>query len=129
MKQGKPEHLWEEIKNRVPGAASIDQRNIWITYGKEIWSESPIPPEILEHELIHVRQQTVDMDKDVWWNNWLNDLEFRYKVELEGYRRQVEVVESQGKNIDKYKKQIALILCGPIYGNIKSFSDVMVDLK
>jgi hypothetical protein len=127
---GKPQ-VWELIKRAVPGATSIDNKRIWITTGNKIWYEDPIPNEIHEHELIHVRQQTIDMTQDEWWSKWLSDYSFRYKVELEGYRKQIEVVARTCKDRNKmfrYKNGIADILSGPIYGNIKKKSEVLKDL-
>lgn len=130
LKQGKPA-IWEKVVAQIPAVEKFRER-IWMTYGKEIWSESLIPQEILEHELIHVRQQTKDMDKDEWWDKWLNDLEFRYKMELEGYKRQIEYVSTKVKDRNKmfqYKVDIAKILSGRLYGNIKSYSQAMHDLS
>lgn len=130
LKQGKPP-VWDKVLAQIPSVAKHRDR-IWMTYGKEIYSESPIPQEILAHELKHVRQQTKDMDKDVWWDKWLNDLEFRYAQELEGYREQYRYVAERVKDRNKlfyYKRDLALILSGRLYGNIKSYNQVMKDLS
>ena len=127
---GKPP-VWDAIQEKV-GNLEKDRENIWCTYGTEIWCESPIPEEILEHEKVHVWQQTIRMSKEEWWDKWLNDLEFRYEQELEGYRTQVAVVKERTKDRNRvfsYKVAIAKVLSGPMYGSIMSFNRVLRDLK
>lgn len=129
--KGKPP-VWEQIKKNIPGATSVDSERIWITVGHCIYAESLMPREILEHELIHVRQQTKDMSADEWWDQWLNNEEFRYVQELEGYRRQIEMKNRELKDRNKmykYKRDIAEILSGEIYGYVRTFNEVMKDLS
>lgn len=127
---GKPP-VWEDIKRVVPGAKRIDASRVYITCGTKIYAETDIPKEVLEHEKIHVHQQVAFGEK-LWWEKWLSDVNFRYEQELQGYRRQIEVLSASTANravLFDYKKKIALILSGDAYGHIVTFNKAIQDLQ
>lgn len=60
-----------------------------ITYGDTIYCKDDLRDDIIAHEAVHIRQQTVDMDKDVWWDRFFADPVFRLEQEVEAYRAQI----------------------------------------
>lgn len=97
-------------------------RGIIFTYGDTIYNPSKIdiPPDLMVHEEVHMRQQKNDPDK--WWNQYLSDPDFRFKQELEAYRAQYKFAkEFYGrKQLRSLLDHIANTLSGPIYGNLGS---------
>ena len=73
---------FQEIKAVLP--ASED--NIF-TYGSTLYVPSgrEVPPDILEHEKVHSKQQK---NPAVWWDKYLKDLAFRLEEELVAYKAQ-----------------------------------------
>lgn len=58
---------------------------IFVTYGAEIYCfDREIPDEFLIHEMVHVAQQRL-MDKDEYVQRFINDLDFRKRVEKEAF--------------------------------------------
>lgn len=51
--------------------------------------------DLLEHELVHIRQQTnYPGGAKAWWDRYFEDEDFRLKQELEAYRHQYKYVVS-----------------------------------
>lgn len=129
--QGKPD-IWPRIQDAIPSVKEMDSTRIAITCGDEIYYEGVIPKDLLEHELIHVRQQTEDMPKSKWWDEYLSNPEFRYKQELEAYRRQLEflggIIKDRNR-LHQIRVQIAQILSGDLYGNVRKYSQAYGDLR
>lgn len=58
---------------------------VYVTYGAEIYCfNNEIADEFLVHEAVHVAQQRL-MDKDEYVDKYINDLDFRTKVEKEAF--------------------------------------------
>jgi len=67
-------------------------KGITITYGDTVYSNRPISEDLKVHEEVHVQQQII-MGKDIWWNKYLTDKEFRLSQEVEAYRRQIGYIK------------------------------------
>ncbi len=63
-------------------------RGVVITYGDTVFSKNPISDDLIAHESVHVRQQT-DMGKDIWWDRYFVDADFRLSQEVEAYKVQI----------------------------------------
>lgn len=74
-------------------------KGVTVTYGKTIYSKDPIPLDLLAHELVHVRQQSV-IGAKIWWWQYRNSKVFRLNQEIPAYRAQYDYVKKH------YKKQL-----------------------
>ena len=74
-------------------------KGVTVTYGKTIHSKDPIPLDLLEHELVHVRQQSA-MGAKMWWDAYMELKTFRKDQEIQAYRAQYDYVKKH------YKKQL-----------------------
>lgn len=114
---------------------SIIPRNVYYTYGDTIYNPDKldIPPEIIAHEEVHMRQQNYNNeDASLWWGKYLREPEFRLNQEARGYGRQYEVICDIIKDRNqrnKYLFQLATSLSGPLYNNIIRHSEAMKLIK
>ncbi len=65
-------------------------KGITITYGDSVHCKFDISQvaDLLVHERVHIRQQT-EMGKDIWWERYFTDKEFRLSQEIEAYKAQI----------------------------------------
>lgn len=90
-------------------------------------------PDLLEHEKVHVKQQAqYDGSWQDWWDQYLEDPEFRIKQEVEAYRRQYEYLQEHMNDRNKRFSilvQLAQALSGPMYGEVIGMQDAMNAIK
>lgn len=101
------------------------------TYGDEIYCKFEIPADYLIHEMVHVKQQ-IEMGKDLWWDRYFTDDEFRFQQEVMAYSEQYKWVSKRIKSREQIfnkLKQSALQLSSPLYGNLVSFTTAMKVIK
>lgn len=102
-------------------------KGVVFTFGDTIHCKWPIPPDVLAHELVHVKQQT-EQSKDYWWFKYFTDAEFRLEQELEAYRAQYQwiVKHVKDRNIRaKYLTHYAQCLSGEMYGKMLLQTDAI----
>jgi hypothetical protein len=58
------------------------------TYGDTVYSKGIIPKDLEAHEGTHIKQQA-EMGKDVWWERYFVDKDFRLSQEIEAYKNQI----------------------------------------
>jgi len=119
--------IWDKLKEVFPNA---DEDKVAVTYGDKIYCKDDMTEDLLAHELVHVKQQT-EMGRDIWWDRYLNDPQFVYEMELEAYRKQLQVLKKKYKDRNKQyrlKLAIAQILSGPLYNKIKTKYTALTDL-
>lgn len=68
-------------------------RGIVITYGDTVYCKFDLTDDLIVHEATHVKQQT-EMDKDLWWDRYVTDKEFRLSQELEAYLNQLYFINN-----------------------------------
>lgn len=96
--------------------------------GKEIFAYShriynpsgqKIPKSLIEHEMVHFRQQDA-IGVDYWWDKYLIDPEFRLAQETEAHVREYRIarVGIPREDASYVRNQIANRLCSSLYGNM-----------
>lgn len=80
-----PAHIYDRCVKEF--GVSWD-KGIVFTYGDTVHSKYPIGADLEAHEATHIRQQAA-MGKDIWWERYFTDKEFRLSQELEAYRNQL----------------------------------------
>lgn len=109
------------------------------TYGNTIYNpfNCPLTPELIRHEETHMLQQQGSSEvAKIWWQNFLQDPQFRIEQEAEAYGAQYKLHCQMEKNKRKqymYLARLADMLAGPMYGysvpyleaaqKIKEFAD------
>jgi len=100
--------------------------DVVVTVGNKIHTKYALTADLLEHELVHVKQQTAyEGGSDAWWQRYLVDEKFRLSQEIEAYRVQYNFLRGTMKDRNKLAVQahrIAATLSGPMYGNCISFA-------
>ena len=109
--------LLERYKARFKG---ITGHTIF-AYSPDIYTDYKLTSDLLIHENVHLKQQE-EMGLDNWVEKFLNDDEFRLKVELEAYRKQLQSILDSGKR-HKMTLICAEHLSSDMYGNIISLSE------
>lgn len=79
--------IFEECKKRF----GISWDSVIITYGDTIYSKERPIDNLIVHEKVHIEQQT-KLEKDIWWDRYFNDKDFRLSQELEAYKAQVKFI-------------------------------------
>ena len=93
------------------------------TYGDKIYNPGnwPLQPDIIAHELVHVRQQ--GGAPNIWWEKYLENPAWRLKQELEAYREQWKFIQkTKERNKSMLLIQFAQTLSSEIYGNLIDYA-------
>ena len=108
---------WREDKD-----GPWEQSDTCVTIGSVIHSNHhPLPPDVFEHEKVHVRQQLEYPDGiDAFIEKYETDQQFRYEMELEAYVVQLAWLEknviTSPKMFRKVLTKLARDFSGPMYG-------------
>lgn len=111
---------WEILEKKF----KVKWENVVVTYGDCVYSAKQIPPDLVVHESVHVRQQG-DNPKE-WWDKYLKDKEFRLNQELEAYKEQTIYIRKKVKDRNlQYRciHKLASDLSGEMYGKCISFHE------
>lgn len=104
----------------------IDSNTVF-ALGGSIYTNHPLTPDLLVHELVHLRQQEV-MGVKEWLYDFLYVPQKRLNIELEAYREQLKSIKDRNKRA-KVHSISAKQLSSALYGNIISKSDAYEALK
>lgn len=104
---------------------AVDQFTIF-AYDKYIYTNYKLTSDLLIHENVHLKQQE-EIGLDAWVEGFLNDPEFRLKVELEAYKAQINSILDSAKR-SKLRLQCAENLSSELYGSIISLSEAFDSL-
>lgn len=98
------------------------------TYGEVCYTNYfPLSPDLVIHERHHTKQQNA-IGKDLWWDKFFIDPEFRLQQELECYRKQIASIKDRNERFRLHLFCID-ILSGPMYGNCVSKEELVLLLK
>lgn len=101
--------------------------NTIFAYDHDIYTNNPLPPDLIIHEETHHKQQ----DKyglDTWVTYYLTDTEFRLKMEVEAYRKQLESIKDREQRFH-LRMECIKHLTSSLYGNIISKEEALKLLK
>lgn len=106
-------------------------KGIIITFGDTVYCKFPLLPDKEAHEMVHVQQQS-KMDKDLWWDKYLNDPTFRLSQEVEAYQAEADFVKKHVKDrnqifylIDQMRDDLS----SSIYGFICTYQEAKKLIK
>lgn len=87
-------------------------------YNGDIYCNYPLPPDLIIHEETHLKQQE-KYGLDTWVDYYLKDDDFRLKMELEAYRKQLASIKD--RELRFHVKQDCIdSLTSSLYGNLLS---------
>lgn len=89
-----------------------------------------IAVQLIEHEKVHREQQGKDIEG--WWDLYLDSSEFRLSQEMQAHQREYRVyclMNKRSKDRAKYLDMIAARLASPMYGDIISKQQAMLEIK
>lgn len=81
-----------------------------------IYTNYDLPEDIIIHEQTHFKQQK-EYGLQTWLKRYLNEKEFRLKMETEAYKNQLKSIEDKGLQ-EAVKKDCIASLCSGLYGKI-----------
>jgi len=84
-------------------------------YGDKLYNPSgiEIPADIWHHEEVHVQQQSEFTSPSIWWENWINNKEFRLSQEVQAFAHQLAFVKkfysrkAADEALDEFSNQLA----------------------
>ena len=115
--RGKP-FFWPILKVRFKPKSPQD---VIIAFAGRIYTEVPLSPPMVQHEVTHLRQQGSIIGSIRWWIRYLASSKFRFEQEAAAYRVQYQMFAEVVKDRNKraiYAMDCAEKLSGPLYGDI-----------
>lgn len=116
---------FDRILTVLPGA---EHPGVIFAYAPDIYVPSgiPLPPELVAHEEVHIKQQVDVGGPEAWWDRYLVDPKFRLEQEVPAhvaeYRHIIKDVSDREVRSRKLHR-VALKLCAPLYGYNLTYSD------
>ena len=87
-----------------------------IAYDGNIYSNKPLHPDVLVHEMEHLRQQK-EHGLLNFTDKYLNNKEFRMEMERLAYKKQLESIKDEGLR-EAVRKDVIIGLCSGLYGKM-----------
>lgn len=104
----------------------VTDRTIF-AYDDTIYTNYKLPPDLIVHEETHLKQQK-KYGLDKWVTNYFIDLDFRLKMEVEAYKRQLESIKDRNRRF-LVRLESAENLSSSLYGNIINLEEAKKLLK
>lgn len=114
--------------NEVFNITDTWEKGLVITYDGVIhykFDSEVIPPQVLVHELVHVKQQA-GIEPMEYVERFINDMAFRRKNEVEAFRAEAKWVRDNIKNDQLRRKLIDAIwrrISGPTYAGMITYQE------
>ena len=129
------------VLNSKPAIFDRCEKEFGISWENTIFAVDPFihskfapTDDIIEHELVHIKQQR-GVGKggvDHWWNLYFSDSNFRLQNELEAYKHQYNFLK---RTIPLHREELfrkvhfwASNLSGKTYGNLISLQDAIKEI-
>ena len=95
--------------------------------GLSIYTNNPLTPDLLVHEIEHLKQQDKIGVKE-WVYDFLEYPQKRLEFEVQAYKAQLRSIKDRNHR-DKVRRASALNLSSALYGNIISYEDAFKKIK
>ena len=120
-------HSKPPIFDRCEKEFGISWDNTIFAYKPHIHSKFALTDDIIEHELVHIQQQTMGAEK--WWQIYFDDPPQRLAWELEAYKVQYQLLKRRNtlnkqQLFDKVQFW-ASNLSGETYGHVISLQEAI----
>jgi hypothetical protein len=118
------------IFDRCEKEFGISWDNTIFAYSPNIHSKFALTDDLIEHELVHIQQQSIGVEK--WWQIYFDDPPQRLAWELEAYRVQYQFLKRKNTiNKSELFKRVefwASNLSGKSYGYLISLQDAIKEI-
>ena len=98
---------------------AINENTIF-AYDSVIYTNYDLPEHLIIHEQTHLKQQE-RYGLANWVNAYLEDSEFRLKMEIEAYRKQLASVKDRNER-NNFKIKCCQDLSSALYGNLLTYN-------
>lgn len=115
--------LMEEYKQQ---GFTIDENTIF-ALGEDIYTNKELTPDLLVHEIQHLKQQQRDGTKE-WLYDYLYVPKKRLEYEIDAYRAQLRSIKDRNHK-NKIRLLSARTLSSSLYGNIITYEEALAKLK
>jgi len=105
---------------------AVTDRTIF-AWDDSIYCNYNLSPDLIIHEQTHLKQQK-KYGLDVWLERYIDDEEFRLKMELQAYRKQLMSIKDREKR-NRVRMQVSSDLSSDLYNNIISYEEAFIKLK
>ena len=124
-------HSKPDIFERCEKEFGVVWENTIFANDPHIHTKHELTDDIIEHELIHIRQQRDSGGKDKWWEVYFNDPNQRLIWEMEAYKYQYNFLKDK---IERGKLASlayfwALNLSGKAYGFLLNTDEALKQIK
>lgn len=131
--KNKTESIYLPVKDfpyleRYKNQFTIEESEVAFPYKGKIYSNKELPSELLQHEKVHFRQQE-EIGDDEWEEKYLRDANFRVKMEIEAYKKQLTFYTENKDIFEAGRMSMAKVLSSPMYGNILTYQEAYHLLK
>lgn len=111
---------------------NLEEHKPIFTYGDNIFNpfKVNITPDLEAHEAVHIKQQGTF--PEIWWNDYINNPEFRLQQEIEAYGTQLIFLESiitDSKLMEWFWDKITSAISGELYGNMLNYGQAKSKLR
>ena len=113
---------------RYKSQFNLNEDDVAFPFKGKIYSNIELPLELLEHEKVHFKQQEEIGDEE-WEEEYLTNPQFRVRMEVEAYNKQLSYFKQNRDIFDAARMQIAKVLSSPMYGNILTYKEAYYLLK
>ena len=108
------------------------RRDVVFTYGDKLYNpyKGEIPIDLLIHEKVHSIQQS-KQGKVSWWEQYLEDKQFRLEQELEAYQAQYKYAldNYEEKYTNRLLEKVSDDLSSSLYGGIITKKEALNKIK
>ncbi len=101
--------------------------NTIFAYDDTIYTNNELPPDLLIHEQTHLKQQK-KYGLDAWVKMFLEDDNFRLKMEIQAYKAQLASIKDREFRL-RIRMESARNLSSSLYGDIISYEEAFYALK
>ncbi len=121
---------YAEMVKRFPG---ITARAVF-AYGDTLYNPAggPVDDALMAHEETHAGRQVDVGGPSVWWDCYMNDIDFLISEEALAYGAQARFVARTLKDRNmrfRYLAELARTFSGPLYGNVIDFDTALILIK
>ena len=88
-----------------------------------IYANHTLTNDLLIHEETHLKQQE-KYNKALWLKDYLEDTDFRLKMEVQAYKNQLSSIKDRERR-NRMKILAAIDLSSSLYGNIATFPEAI----
>lgn len=126
---GRPPNF-DVLMKAFPKAAG---RDVIFAYAPDIYipSGSELPPQLLDHESVHIERQLI-MGVEAWWEKYLVDAEFRYEEELLAHRAEYKKLCEMYPTRQQRKyflRHVGKKLSAALYGKMVTERQAIQDIR